>query len=111
MLKTTLALIILTIAFVVVFMSLGGEIVNRTNPTTGQSKVSESILNIPPKHVKPVNTLPTIYEEIPKVSTHQPAGDDYTCPAGQEPIGDGNCRITPTGCPYGDSVPMEECYQ
>lgn len=34
-----------------------------------------------------------------------------SCPEGQEPIGDGNCRITPTGCPYGDSVPMEYCYQ
>lgn len=32
-----------------------------------------------------------------------------TCPAGQEPIGAGACRITPTGCPYGDSMDKATC--
>lgn len=33
----------------------------------------------------------------------------YSCPEGQTPIGNGACRQTPTGCPYGDSIPMDMC--
>lgn len=29
------------------------------------------------------------------------------CPAGQTPIGGGECRIEVTGCPYGDSIPKD----
>lgn len=32
------------------------------------------------------------------------------CPKGTYPIGDA-CKNEPTGCPYGDSVPMELCYK
>lgn len=34
---------------------------------------------------------------------------EYECPVGTYPIGDGVCKSEPTGCPYGDSVPMEKC--
>jgi hypothetical protein len=33
----------------------------------------------------------------------------YTCPEGSYPIGDGACKLEPTGCPFGDSIPMEKC--
>ncbi len=38
-----------------------------------------------------------------------PPGYSYTCPAGSYPIGDGVCKAEPTGCPFGDSVPMDKC--
>lgn len=31
------------------------------------------------------------------------------CPLGQYPIDDGICRLEPTGCPDGDSIPLEKC--
>lgn len=34
-------------------------------------------------------------------------GYNYTCPAGSYPIGDGNCKNEPTGCPWGDSIPKD----
>ena len=35
---------------------------------------------------------------------------DYTCLKGQYPIGNRMCKIEPTGCPYGDSIPLgPEC--
>lgn len=43
------------------------------------------------------------------VDRTDPQGYNYTCPEGQEPIGGGACRITPTGCPFGDSVPLDKC--
>lgn len=44
-------------------------------------------------------------------STEQPPA---TCPAGSYDIGiskDGSplCKLEPTGCPYGDSIPMDMC--
>jgi hypothetical protein len=33
--------------------------------------------------------------------------EPYTCPVGQYPIGDGQCHLEPTGCPYGDSIPLD----
>jgi len=44
-------------------------------------------------------------------STEQPQA---TCPAGSYNIGitkDGSplCKLEPTGCPYGDSIPMDMC--
>ncbi len=38
-----------------------------------------------------------------------PPGYNYTCPEGSYPIGDGVCKAEPTGCPFGDSVPMDKC--
>lgn len=38
-----------------------------------------------------------------------------TCPAGsyeigrKEPGGDPICKLEPTGCPYGDSIPLDMC--
>lgn len=38
-----------------------------------------------------------------------------TCPAGsyeigrKEPDGEPICKLEPTGCPYGDSIPMDMC--
>ena len=34
-----------------------------------------------------------------------------TCPSGSYAIGDGVCKAEPTGCPYGDSIPLnsEKC--
>lgn len=29
------------------------------------------------------------------------------CPAGSYSIGDGRCKLEPTGCPYGDSIPID----
>lgn len=36
----------------------------------------------------------------------------YVCPAGSYEIGvkgEGKCKRDPTGCPYGDSVPLADC--
>lgn len=44
-----------------------------------------------------------------RISANTQPSYDYSCPTGQEPIGAGACRITPTGCPYGDSIPMGKC--
>lgn len=55
-----------------------------------------------------VNTKST--DESSNVNNNQyPPGYNYECPAGQYPIGDGTCKAEPTGCPYGDSIPMDEC--
>lgn len=35
------------------------------------------------------------------------AAAEYTCPAGQTPIGGGECRIEVTGCPWADSIPKD----
>lgn len=32
---------------------------------------------------------------------------EYSCPQGSYPIGDGICKQEPTGCPYGDSIPLD----
>lgn len=32
---------------------------------------------------------------------------EYTCPDGYYKIGDGDCKAQPTGCPYGDSIPLD----
>lgn len=32
-----------------------------------------------------------------------------TCPKGSYDIGDNVCKSEPTGCPYGDSLPMDKC--
>lgn len=43
------------------------------------------------------------------------AANDDGCPAGsynigsKEPGGEPICKLEPTGCPWGDSVPMEKC--
>lgn len=29
------------------------------------------------------------------------------CPAGSYSLGDGACKLEPTGCPYGDSIPID----
>lgn len=31
------------------------------------------------------------------------------CPSGTYAIDEGICKAEPTGCPYGDSIPMEKC--
>jgi hypothetical protein len=35
------------------------------------------------------------------------AATPYECPAGSYAIGDGVCKNEPTGCPYGDSIPLD----
>lgn len=42
-------------------------------------------------------------------SEQYPPGYSYNCPPGSYPIGDGACKNQPTGCPWGDSVPMDKC--
>lgn len=37
------------------------------------------------------------------------AEEPSVCPAGSYDMGDGYCKLEPTGCPYGDSIPMEDC--
>jgi len=34
-------------------------------------------------------------------------GEGYQCSEGQYPIGDNICKNEPTGCPYGDSIPLD----
>lgn len=49
------------------------------------------------------------YEPVKRTNAGSPSGYDYTCQDGEMPIGNGACRIIPTGCPYGDSVPLDKC--
>lgn len=53
---------------------------------------------------------------LPVETRPQPANASQTseCPAGSYDIGiskDGQpiCKLEPTGCPYGDSIPMDMC--
>ena len=36
-----------------------------------------------------------------------PAAAAAQCPAGSYSLGDGACKLEPTGCPYGDSIPID----
>lgn len=51
----------------------------------------------------------SVYVNTPVKASEAVSG----CPAGQTQIGTENgqpiCRITPTGCPYGDSIPLDMC--
>lgn len=64
--------------------------------------LSSAIIAVGIMTVMPVQTKP------------QPAAAAQTCPAGSYDIGiskDGQpiCKLEPTGCPYGDSIPMDMC--
>lgn len=53
----------------------------------------------------------TVSAFMPVESQPQPTAAQQTCPAGSYDIGiskDGSpiCKLEPTGCPYGDSIPL-----
>lgn len=67
------------------------------------------------QEVKPAQSEATLsYTKPSKAKTTKPKPKTYTCPKGTMNIGSPKqpaCKIIPTGCPYGDSIPMEQCYE
>lgn len=91
-----------------VIMLVSYEPIERTpHETTAQSY----------ERIKPIHSEAKVYKKQAKPIHHyqapttenKVAEETYTCPEGTEPIGSGACRITPTGCPWGDSIPMDKC--
>lgn len=69
------------------------------------------------KKEKPVKTIQSEVNQPSKQTAPKPAStkrpvdnpEPVSCPVGTRPTGGGGCKIEPTGCPYGDSVPLDMC--
>lgn len=69
------------------------------------------------KKEKPIETIQSgasqpSKQAAPKLAPAKRPTDNpepVSCPIGTRPTGGGGCKIEPTGCPYGDSVPLDMC--
>lgn len=93
------------------------EVIERTDPTSNAGPAKPiDIKSTKPKSKS--SSKPTYNGSVSsKVPSKQPTKSKPKttpkCPKGTMNIGsktDPACKIIPTGCPYGDSVPMEYCY-
>lgn len=118
-------LIILLMAAIVVVLAARILLPQQNSTTTTGTQESIQAPIIP----QPISTKIQTLKTVPVPSTSKPivnpktpskppapakAKQDDGCPAGSYRIDEsraGNimCRIEPTGCPYGDSVPMKDC--
>ena len=61
----------------------------------------------------PVSTPEEPQQSATITEVYQPviveSQEDLLCETGTYLIGDGICKAEPTGCPYGDSLPLEKC--
>lgn len=46
--------------------------------------------------------------DVPRTDRTRPSAT-FSCPAGTFDTGAQACKIIPTGCPYGDSIPLDKC--
>lgn len=113
---TILVVALLCLLYLLLASSLTKPIF-RNDPST--SAESYKPIKIEPKkeaqQITPVQPeLTQTYTKPSKSKTTKSKPKTYTCPKGTMNINTPEqpaCKIIPTGCPYGDSIPMDQCHE